>query len=377
MRILIINDCGISGGGAEIRIRLLIESLLRTKFFDQIHLLEHETSNSKIDGVFVQHCNAKNSGFVTDEIIKNHCIDIVQVHNLAAISTKPIIAAKKNSKPVIFCVHDYWPFCGRRDMYSKQNKVCDCAYFSKCIKCIGLKSYLHILRTRGHLNLCNFGIAPSKFTIAMYEKHNILNGKWVQVSPWIDSQVFNYSRVKHIRKNKNLLLFVGPLSRSKGAYLIVEALRRVKESIPDIKLRFIGGGQEPGSRDRVKMEEFLIENDLFGNVEFSGSRTANELAVEYAKASVYICCPLWPEVFGQTWAQAQACGAKVVVTRVGSIPELCSNNCVEPNTEAIAESVIQAINSKSSAAPQQYPLDIGKILSIYSALKLCEEKIID
>lgn len=346
MNLLIINDCGVFGSGTEIRIRLLVEELLKSKIFNEIHILEHELSETAFGGVFVHRCGTKNSGIVTRRIIKECDISIVQVHNLSAISTRPIVAAKKLNKPVIFFLHDYWPFCGRRYMFSKWGSVCKTAGPFNCVRCIGIKSFFNTLRNKKHLNLCDVGIAPSNFCIERYEQHNILKNKWVKVLPWIDGSFT--SRIKNVKREKNVILFVGPLTKPKGAQLIARALKHIKKSIPEIKLRYVGCAQERDNPDRKKIEKILIEDSVIDNAEFLGEKSAAELKKEYAKAAVYVCCPLWNEVFGQTWAQALCCRTPVVATNVGSIPELASVKTVKPDCLDLANAILNLINKENN-----------------------------
>ena len=343
MNILIINDFGACGSGTEIRIKQLIEGLKKQESIKSIHLLEDESSKSIMEGITVHRCNTYNSGDITSSIIKKYSIDIVQVHNLARISTRTIVAAKKLRIPVIFFVHDYWVFCGRRTLYSRWNSACEKANFAKCISCIGPMSFLKTLRNRKHLNLCDEGISPSNFCIQLYEKHGILKGKWTKVIPWIDDI---FCENKKIKKDNKRVLFVGPLSKQKGAHLAANAMILVLKHFPEAKLRYIGYGQEKENPDRKHIENIFRNATFESSVEFGGEKTFQELTSEYSNADVYVCCPEWPEVFGQTWAQALSCGTSVVATNVGSIPELCPAKTVEPTAKSVAEGIMQAFLSE-------------------------------
>ena len=361
MKILIVNDCGLRGSGAEIRIRLLVEELLKRQTYSEIHVLEHETSSTKFQGVTIHRCSTQNSGFVTAHIIKKNSIDLVQVHNLASISTRPIIAAKKLKKPVLFFLHDYWPLCGRRYLYSKWNTSCSETQAFKCMRCIGIPSYIHVLRTRKDLNKCDVGIAPSTFCKELYEHHGLLRGKWQVVTPWID-KIFNLPLKKEVNREQNRILFVGPLSKAKGAYLLAEAFAEVKKVFPETKLYYVGYGQEKTNQERTQLEQLFQDTGILHAVSFLGEKTSEQLKEEYARAGVYVCCPLWPEVFGQTWAQALACGAPVVATNVGSIPELSSSVVIVNSTPiSLAQGIIQVLKEQKREKRQSW-LEVQNVI---------------
>ena len=369
--LLLINDHGLVGGGAERRIQLLIKELIKRKFFREIHILQHEIAETLASDVPFHTCSTKNSGIITKNIIQQHAIDLVQVHHLAAISTRPIIAAKQLHKSVIFFAHDYWPICGRRSFYSKWDFLCKKAYFPKCVTCIGLKPYLNIVRNKKHLNLCDLGIAPSQFCIDRYENHKVLKGKWIKVMPWIDTTLFNTKGLETIKQEKNIILYVGPLTKVKGAYLLAEALKFIQKEISSVILRYVGSGQEKESQDRMQIEQILTTDDTLKQVEFLGKKSPAELKYEYARATVFVCCPLLAEMFGQTWAQALACGTPVIATNVGSIPELLQNRgtVVDPDPKILSQAIIKCLKN-----PQ--PLVEETIFSMEPMIKIYEKKIL-
>ena len=376
MNILIINDCGIVGSGAEIRIRLLIEALVKRKTFSEIHVLEHETSFSHLKSIIVHRCSTKNSASVTDRIIKKNNIAIVQVHNLARISTRPIVAAKKLKKPVIFFLHDYWPFCGRRYLFSKWHSACSETNILKCIRCIGLPSYFHVLKTKRDLNQCDLGIAPSRFCSELYERHNLLKSKWRVVTPWID-ELFHSPLSANRKREKYTILFVGPLSEAKGAHLLAEAFIKVKKTFQKAKLYYVGSGQEEKNQDRTHIENAIKNAGILSSVYFLGEKTPEQLKDAYVNAGVYVCCPLWPEVFGQTWAQALACGAPVVATRVGSIPELSPSLLVDPTPKDLARGIIRIFEQQQKEESYHWPDILAVVESIEKIYSECLKIVFD
>lgn len=346
MNILIVNDYGIHGAGTEVRLKLLIEKLGKDKVSKKIHLVSKtESTSSK----FISHLASEKTAYIkTKEIIKKYKIDLVQVHNSFAFSTNAIKAAKELQKPVIFFAHDYWGFCGRRNLINHKNKVCSNFKFIKCSQCIGLLSVLHLKKIQKQLNKCDIAIAPNTFVKEIYEKNGILVGKWKIIKPWIDLKLFKPN--KKIKRDKNTLLFVGALTYAKGAVHLAKSLKYLVQEIPNIKLKFIGWNQEKTDPNRKRIQKILKENKTLQNVEFCGLKYGEDLIKEFQKAAVYVCPPIWPEVFGHTWAQAMACGCRIVTTNKLSFTEdLKKQNSVvaDTNPEDLAKKIIQTMSQKN------------------------------
>lgn len=348
MKLLIINDYGIKGGGTENRVRLLILELLKRKTFEEIHLLELEegkSSKGKL-AINMHKCSRKDAYEKTKSIIENFGIDIVQIHNLLGLSTDPIKAAKRLKKPVIWFAHDYWTFCGRRNLWNKWNNVCESAKAYNCTRCIGWKSFFYIMLKKRIINKADIAIAPTSFVFNIHAKHKVMKGKWKVIHPWINLSLFKPN--KKVKK-ENKVLYVGPLEEFKGAFLTLKAFKIALNSFPNLKLRFVG----ERNKERVKEIKNLAKKEgILMNIEFKGFLPHKELVKEYQKAKVYVCPPLWPEVVGQTWAQAAGCGTQVITTRSGSISELAKGSAIlikSNNVNDLAKTIISVIKKDSKS----------------------------
>ncbi len=352
--LLVINDYGVCGGGTEQRIRLLLQEFLRIKAFDSIHLLEHESSGSKMKGIRIHKCCSKNAAEKTRQIIEENGIGFVQAHNLLNVSTKPISVAKRLGKKVAWFAHDYWVFCGKRILLANAENAagavsCTKAAFLKCVPCIGFKTILKLNAIKSEINKADIAIAPSEFVRRLYESHGIMAGKWKIVKPWIDVEEF--FRAKPKLKSKNIL-FVGPLMDYKGAFVAVKAMCFVLHSIPKAKLVFVGNQQEQNSRHRQKIEALAKELNVEKSIVFLGKKSQRKLAEEFESCSAYVCPPVWPELFGLNWAEAMCAGLPVIASDVGSIPELSAGNAVianAGNAAALGNAIVKVLSNKKLA----------------------------
>lgn len=362
MKILIINESGIEGGGAETRILLLAKELIKTKSFEEIHFISKK--KIAISGIISHEATEKTIYEKIKEVIIEYSIDLIQIHNSFDFAARAVKGAREMGKPVIFIAHDYWGFCGRRTLITNKEKVCSGPAIIQCINCIGLLSTLHLSKIKKELNKSSMAIAPSTFVKEIYEKNGILKGKWRVIPPWIDLKIFKPNKI--IKRDDKTLLFVGPLTYAKGAVLIAKALKYIVQEIPDIKLRFVGRGQEGGSLEMGRIKKILKKDWTLQNVEFCGSKSGKELAKEYQKATIYLCPPVWPEVFGQTWGQALACGCPVIATNVGSIPELGNKNSLLGAIPDLKVGALRSsLNRKFLVQKSLHPLPKGRGFQLF------------
>jgi len=372
--VLIVNEGGISNSGAEIRIRILLQYLIEQKYKGTICILSHTSATipHKMKKYFIRrgvsfYSTTHESYNKTKEIIQKKGIDIVQCHNLGIFNADPIRAAKDEQKKVIWFAHDYWVFCGNRNLYAYDESVCT-STGPKCIRCIGLRAILHLRKIQDLINKVDIAIAPSKIVKQMYENHSIAIGKWKIIHPWISSKFKSRSVTK-----REGVLFVGPLSKAKGIFLALEAFNIVAKHNVRLKLRIVGSGQEKESIDRQEVESYIRKNYLQDQVEYGGYKSVLELRDEFNRAEVYMCTPLWPELFGQTWAQAVACQCNVVATNVGSIPELSKRKIflANPSPDSVSKALRTALSMRQLS--QKLSRELTREMNIkYAAKQILE-----
>lgn len=354
MKLLLINDYGISGGGTEKRIALLIDELLQQKIFQEIHLITRYNPTPNLN-VTTHHCPRGSSPFsLTWNVIKKYNIDIIQIHNLMALTPTPILAAKLLRKPVIFFAHDYWPLCGRRSFIpaetASRETLCTRPVIKKCISCIGPKATTKLKLWKHILNLCDAGISAGNFLKTLYEQEHVLRNKWTIIPPWINTTVFTNNHQHH--PQENILLFVGSLIEFKGAWVAAHALKYIVKKVPDAHLVFIGDLQEPTSRYRQDIERICTDDGTLEHVSFIGKQNWEAIKNWHARAKVYLCPTICMESFGLNWAEAMASGVPVIASAIGSVPEFVKNNgvLVPPrNEQALADAVIKILTDENFA----------------------------
>lgn len=118
------------------------------------------------------------------------------------------------------------------------------------------------------------------------------------------------------------VLYVGSVTRRKGVPDLLAAVPLVLKEVPDAGFT-IAGPVRPASGGTDPVETLLapLPRNLRDRVRFIGPVAHTDLPAHYCRAAVAVF-PSRAEAFGLTCAEAMACGAAVVMTSLGSGPEL-------------------------------------------------------
>lgn len=168
-------------------------------------------------------------------------------------------------------------------------------------------------------HLVHIYISISKRMEKELTKLGIPKDKIVYVPNCVDTNSFK----PQARKEDNMLLFVGRISKGKGLHILIKSLRYVREPV---RLIIIG----PTDWDTVYYQNILnlIERENRKGkheIKYLGALEPSELIEWYQKASIFIL-PSFGEGFPVTVLEALACETPVIATPVGGIPEIVENN---------------------------------------------------
>ena len=180
--------------------------------------------------------------------------------------------------------------------------------------------------------------------------------------------------------DKRYILFVGALVALKGIDYLLEALPAILKEFPDTVLLVVGKGY---MRERlVKLAQKL---QIRANVAFVLSNedpaVPNDVMPLYYSAADVTVVSSWSEGLSLAAIEALACGAPVVATNVGGLPDVLATFkagvLVEPRSpEALACAVTDVLNGgKSFAIDRQsgeraydWRVIAAKNLAVYDAL---------
>jgi len=139
-----------------------------------------------------------------------------------------------------------------------------------------------------------------------------------------DLQIFTFceNRSRSTEKRGLSLLCVGRLSPDKGQEYVLEAVSYLKRDGVEFKLVIVGQGP-----DRARLEGLIHKYDIKGHVHIESGLSERQLVDKYHSADMFILASTsstdgyHEETQGVAIQEAQACGALVIATKVGGIPE--------------------------------------------------------
>jgi glycosyltransferase involved in cell wall biosynthesis len=181
--------------------------------------------------------------------------------------------------------------------------------------------------TQGELTRLT-GVSPGKIKVI----HNGVDESWFKIKR---------RKSPHPRP---YLLFVGNVKPHKNLSALLKAFSLLKDKIPhDLVLV----GQKEGfiTGDRSVFEK---AKEMKGRVHFTGIVKEDILGQYYAFADAMVFPSLY-EGFGLPPLEAMACGCPTVVSKAGSLPEVCGHatEYFDPkNVEEMAEKILKVLQNK-------------------------------
>jgi len=119
------------------------------------------------------------------------------------------------------------------------------------------------------------------------------------------------------KKEDNLILYHGRITRRKGLHVLLQALPYLKNSVQLI-ISGIVSDREYLNEIRGLVSKF---DDSHHSVKYLGPVDTVQLISLYQKSSIFVC-PSLREEFGIVNLEAMACKTPVIATNVGNIPDI-------------------------------------------------------
>jgi glycosyltransferase involved in cell wall biosynthesis len=128
----------------------------------------------------------------------------------------------------------------------------------------------------------------------------------------------------------------------KGVDIAIRAHRQLLSDHPNLELRIAGS---PGD-GQAKLEALVAELGTGDRVRFLGRVTDEQKVALLQRCAAYLQ-PSMYEGFGVAAAEAMACGAPVIATRVGTLPEVLGPDAffAERTEESVARAVREALHA--------------------------------
>lgn len=158
---------------------------------------------------------------------------------------------------------------------------------------------------------------------------------------YVDTSRFRLER--ELKNRRELVGLICALAPNKGVVNLIDAIPLVLEKLPDIE--FLIGGSGPSFSE---IKDHLERDKLCDKVNLTGW-LSNDQVVDYLNQMKLLVLPSYEEGLPNIILEAMACGAPVLATPVGGIPDVIKDEktgfILEDNSaESIARGVIKALN---------------------------------
>ena len=248
--------------------------------------------------------------------------DVVVIGHLTTHSPGYISIAHRWRIPVVMELHDFYTVCERAHLQRPTGELCSgpeggraCA--RHCFpdqKDALLRWALRTHLFRNAVTQADALIAPSAFVANYFRRRH---GPSIPMHLIPNGVAFDDSRPPVPRPREGPLHFgsLGPVTRHKGAHVVVDALRRAR--LPAARYTLFGAVEQPYMRELREAAEHIDGLELRSYGPYEPTLLPLLLAdVDF----VVIPSVVW-ESFSIVAREAMACGVPVIASRLGALPE--------------------------------------------------------
>jgi glycosyltransferase involved in cell wall biosynthesis len=140
-----------------------------------------------------------------------------------------------------------------------------------------------------------------------------------------------------------IVLSVARFYPRKRMHLLLRAAARLRDRIPGLKVRIVGGGPE-----LPRLKKLWREERLQPVVTWRENISQPELVREYKHCDVF-CLPSVQEGFGIVFLEAMASGKPIVAARAAAVPEVVQHGLlVDPESDASLAAALERLHHEKA-----------------------------
>ncbi|MFC1511045.1 glycosyltransferase family 4 protein [Candidatus Margulisiibacteriota bacterium] len=286
-------------------------------------------------------------------VLKKLSPDIVHVHNVKSLSLAVVLAAKLCGLKVIFSIYDYWLFCPKETLVSRQ---------------WGVFAYLRQIFFRPFIAMVNAFLVLSESSADILKESGIGPDKIEKIHLSFDLNKFPAYGLQEVVRGR--ILYVGWLQPRKGLHILIRAMTDVLKHSPSASLRVIGATED--SVYLLEIKKLIKEQQLESVVKILGKVDDGCLQKELKQANVIVIPEQWPNMSPLFLIESMSYAKPVVAGRIGGLPEFIRDGengyLFEPQAESELAAKIIKIFSDPEKARQ-----MGE-QARHDVFGLCDEK---
>lgn len=205
-----------------------------------------------------------------------------------------------------------------------------------------------------------FRCVPHFIILNKAQREKFLSFYHLPSSAVIDSRLSCYTYLKMVEQDmttvpeQKYILFAGKISKYKGVEYLLEAMKKVHDTFPDIKLVVAGGG---------KYHFDISEYAALPYIDIRNRFIPDEELVALMNKTQFMVCPYTDATQSGVIMSSFTFGTPVIATRVGGLPEMLGNGkygmlVKEKDTDALYQGICSLLSDEEQLA--DYRKEIAK-----------------
>ena len=205
-----------------------------------------------------------------------------------------------------------------------------------------------------------FRCVPHFIILNKAQREKFLSFYRLPSSAVIDSRLSCYTYLNMVEQDmttvpeQKYILFAGKISKYKGVEYLLEAMKKVHDTFPDIKLVVAGGG---------KYHFDISEYAALPYIDIRNRFIPDEELVALMNKTQFMVCPYTDATQSGVIMSSFTFGTPVIATRVGGLPEMLGNGkygmlVKEKDTDALYQGICSLLSDEEQLA--DYRKEIAK-----------------
>lgn len=205
-----------------------------------------------------------------------------------------------------------------------------------------------------------FRCVPHFIILNKAQREKFLSFYHLPSSAGIDSRLSCYTYLNMVEQDmttvpeQKYILFAGKISKYKGVEYLLEAMKKVHDTFPDIKLVVAGGG---------KYHFDISEYAALPYIDIRNRFIPDEELVALMNKTQFMVCPYTDATQSGVIMSSFTFGTPVIATRVGGLPEMLGNGkygmlVKEKDTDALYQGICSLLSDEEQLA--DYRKEIAK-----------------
>lgn len=275
------------------------------------------------------------------EIIRRMNLDIIHTQTEFSLGIFGRIVAKKLGIPVVHTYHtmyeDYVHYVAVRPIIKPATKLAKKGSAFYCKYCNGVI----VPTTKVKDKLEEYGlidkginIIPTGIDINPFKKEN-----------YHENEVAELRKEFAIKKDDKVVLFLGRIAKEKSIDVIIKAMPKLIEKIPNTKMLIVGGGPEIDN-----LEELAEELNIKEKVIFVGEKPWKEIGKYYQLGDVFVSASV-TETQGLTFTEAMAGEIPVIAKYDKNLEEIMQhgvNGFIFNKDEELSEVLYKVLSDEEA-----------------------------